>query len=82
MPRTPYKERAATKAEAQAAMDKETAEKLLEVARKLPIEDLWRFCEGTLRASALAQQVMVERFGLEEWQRFNLAVETGRIKIP
>lgn len=67
---------------AQAAMDAETVQKIKEVAERMTLEQLWRFCEGTLRASAVSQQVMIQRFGLEEWQRFNLAVESGRIKIP
>lgn len=71
-----------TREAAQAAMDAETVKNLRTAAELMTLEELWRFCEGTLRASALSQQAMIERFGIEEWKRFNLAVESGRIKIP
>jgi hypothetical protein len=71
-----------TKDEARAAMDADTKAKLYELARRMSLEELWRLNEGSLRASAIAQQVMIERFGVEEWRRFDLAVESGRIKIP
>lgn len=70
-----------TKAEKLAEMDAATVDTMEIICRKMTQEQLWRFCEGTLRASALSQRIMIERFGMEEWQRFNKAVEMGRIKI-
>jgi len=48
---------------------------------QMTLEELRRFCEGTLRAAYVGQRVMREKFGDAVWQAFDDDVENGRIEL-
>lgn len=49
--------------------------------RAMSATELWAFASASLRISAWAQQVLIEKGGPDLWQQFNKAVESGRIEV-
>jgi hypothetical protein len=63
------------------ADDKRTIAELEQLCARMTLEQLRRFCEGTLRAATVGQRMLREKFGDAAWQAFDDDVENGRIEL-
>ncbi len=59
-----------------APTDRRALEQLWDLLETMSCEELERFCEGTMNAIIVAQQVFRDRFP-EAWQRYNDKIEAG-----
>jgi hypothetical protein len=60
--------------------DQADTAKIEAVLQQMTEEELLRWCEGTLKAAALGQRVLFERYPVA-WARFNASVADGTITL-